>query len=283
MAKNNRFSINCRGKLLDISSPLVMGILNSTPDSFYSQGREQHWSDLLGLAETMVNDGADILDLGGMSTRPGATLISEEEEMKRVLPALEKILERFPNMMLSIDTFRASVAKEALQMGASIINDVSGGELDPAMFSVVASYKAPYICMHMQGTPQTMQQQPRYEDVVTELFAYFQRKVYLLREAGIMDVILDPGFGFGKTMQHNYALMANLDVFTALQAPLLIGVSRKKMVQQPLGIGANDALNGSTALHMMALMKGASILRVHDVKEAKQCVTLFNTAKNSEA
>lgn len=260
-----------------------MGILNSTPDSFYSQGREQHWSDLLRLAESMVNDGADILDLGGMSTRPGATLISEEEEMNRVLPALEMILNRFPNMILSIDTFRASVAKEALQVGASIINDVSGGELDPMMFSVVASYKAPYICMHMQGTPQTMQQQPHYEDVVTELFAYFQHKLFRLREAGIMDVIVDPGFGFGKSMQHNYALMANLDVFTALQTPLLIGVSRKKMVQQPLGVGAQDALNGSTALHMMALMKGASVLRVHDVKEAKQCVTLFNTAKASEA
>ncbi|MBL7774094.1 MAG: dihydropteroate synthase [Chitinophagaceae bacterium] len=281
MAKSKGFSINCKGNLLDISSPWVMGILNSTPDSFFNQGREQQVNDLLALAETMLAEGANVLDLGGMSTRPGATEISLDEERERVIPALKAIRHTFPEAIISIDTYRSALADEALHLGATMINDVSGGNLDEHMVQVVAKHKAPYICMHMQGTPATMQQQPHYENVVQEVFAFFQRKIKWLHKHGVHDVILDPGFGFGKTMHHNYELMANLDIFSNLNHPVLVGISRKKMVQQPLGITVENALNGSTVLHTIALMKNASILRVHDVKQAKEAVTLWNTLEDA--
>ncbi len=252
-----------------------MGILNVTPDSFFDGGRYNHADALLAQAEKMLTDGAAILDIGGASSRPGAAEVSEAEELSRVLPAVEAIARRFPEALLSVDTWRASVAEAAVGAGAHIVNDISAGRFDPAMYPTVARLGVPYILMHMQGAPQTMQQKPNYNDVVTEVLDFFLREIAHLRALGVKDIILDPGFGFGKTVQHNYELLRNLHVFSAVTGlPVLAGVSRKSMISKVLNVPTAQTLNGTTVLHTIALQQGARILRVHDVKEAVEVVQL---------
>lgn len=268
-------TINCSGHLLDLSRPVVMGILNVTPDSFFDGGRYAAPVKYLEQAEKMLNEGASILDVGGASSRPGAVLVSEEEEKRRVIPALEAILKHFPDTVLSVDTWRAAVARAAVESGASIVNDISAGTMDAAMLDTVASLGVPYVLMHMQGTPDTMQQAPRYENVTLEVLDFFIKKVEVLRSKGVKDIIIDPGFGFGKTISHNYTLLKHLHVFSAvLGIPVLAGISRKSMIWKPLGTSAADALPATAALHMVALQQGVRILRVHDVKEAMEVIRL---------
>lgn len=266
-------SVVSKGRLLDLSTPVVMGILNATPDSFYSSST--NLDDTLHTAEKMLSDGAAILDIGGASTRPGADDVSIDEELKRVVPVIETITKRFPEAWLSVDTFHPYVAKAAVAAGAHIINDISGGR-DAAMLRTVARLRVPYIAMHMQGTPRTMQQDPQYADVVREVFDYLKGIVLRCKAAGIHDLILDPGFGFGKTVAHNYSLLNELSTFRALGKPILAGISRKSMICKPLRVNPDKALNGTTALHMAALREGASILRVHDVREAVEVIRLFS-------
>jgi len=269
-------SLNCKGQLLDLSRPVVMGILNITPDSFFDGGKYHGDAVILQHAEKMLRDGASILDIGGASSRPGAAEVSEQTELKRVLPVLESILKKFPDTIISVDTWRANVADAAVQAGASIVNDISAGNLDPKMYETVAELGVPYILMHMQGTPDTMQQKPHYEDVVTEVLDFFIKKIEMLRGLGVKDIVLDPGFGFGKTVEHNYSLLKNLHVFqNVLGLPVLAGLSRKSMICRPLGIKPAEALNGTTALHMVALQQGACVLRVHDVREAVEVIRLW--------
>ncbi|MCC7466561.1 MAG: dihydropteroate synthase [Saprospiraceae bacterium] len=269
-------TILCKDRLLDLSRPVVMGILNLTPDSFFDGGRYHDAGSILRQTEKMLRDGATILDLGGASSRSGAQEVSEHEELSRVMPALEEILRHFPEAILSVDTWRAGVARQAIAAGAHIVNDISGGRLDNELFKTVGDIQAPYVLMHMQGTPQTMQQNPQYEDVVTEVLDYFIQQTALLRATGVKDIILDPGFGFGKTVEHNYTLLKNLKVFeTVLGLPVLAGLSRKSMIYKPLGVKPEQALNGTTALHMVALQQGARILRVHDVREAWEVIQLW--------
>jgi dihydropteroate synthase len=269
-------TINCRGQLLDLSRPVVMGILNLTPDSFFDGGKHLGEQAFLNQAEKMLREGATILDLGGASSRPGAAEVQEQEELQRVIPAIETILKNFPNTILSVDTWRAGVAREALNAGASIVNDISAGKLDEDLLQTVADFGVPYVLMHMQGIPGTMQQQPHYEDVVTEVLDFFIQKIVLLRGLGVQDIILDPGFGFGKTVEHNFSLLKNLHVFqNVLNLPVLAGISRKSMICKPLGIKPAEALNGTTALHVVALQQGARILRVHDVREAVEVIQLW--------
>jgi len=251
-----------------------MGILNVTPDSFYAGSRVQEEEQLLLLAQQMVKDGADILDIGGYSTRPGAEDISPAQEIERVVSAIKFIKQALPNTLISIDTFRSSVATKAIEAGASLINDVSGGNLDPLMFETVAALKVPYILMHMRGTPQTMKSLAQYANVVTEVYQELRAKLSQLHQLGVTDVIIDPGFGFAKTIEHNFSLLKNLSYFQALGQPVLAGLSRKSMIYKTLDITPENALNGTTALHMIALQQGASLLRVHDVKAAKECVLL---------
>jgi dihydropteroate synthase len=252
-----------------------MGILNVTPDSFFADSRLADVNDLLTQAEKMLTAGADFLDVGGYSSRPGAEHITEQDELNRVVPAVTAIAQRFPDALISIDTFRAKVAHEALAAGAALVNDISAGAQDAAMLATVARHGAPYVCMHMRGTPQTMQQQTSYENVVYELIDFFQKKLVDCQQAGIKDVIIDPGFGFAKTVAQNFEILAQLEKFRVLQLPLLVGLSRKSMVWRTLQTDAAGALNGTTALHMVALQKGAAILRVHDVREARETITLF--------
>ncbi|MDX1913695.1 MAG: dihydropteroate synthase [Saprospiraceae bacterium] len=262
---------------MDLSRPVVMGILNVTPDSFYDGGRYAASVKYLEQAEKMLEEGAAILDIGGASSRPGAALVSEEEEKRRVIPALEAILKHFPDTVLSVDTWRAAVARAAVESGASIVNDISAGTMDAAMLDTVATLGVPYVLMHMQGTPDTMQQAPRYENVTLELLDFFIRKVEVLRSKGVKDILLDPGFGFGKTVAHNYVLLKELHVFAAvLGLPVLAGISRKSMIWKPLGISPAEALSGTAALHMVALQQGARVLRVHDVKEANEVIQLWD-------
>jgi dihydropteroate synthase len=267
-------TLNFKGRILTLERPLVMGILNVTPDSFFEGSRVQG-NGLLATAERMLEEGADILDIGGMSSRPGAELITEEEELGRILPAIEALHSHFPQAILSVDTIRASVARQAVEAGASMVNDISAGRLDEAMYETVAALRVPYVLMHMQGTPRNMQQNPHYEDVVIEILDFFIREMGKLRELGIHDIILDPGFGFGKTLAHNYELLKGMQVFQILEAPVLAGLSRKSMITRLLGVNPSEALNGTTALHMAALQNGAKILRVHDVKEAVEVVKIF--------
>lgn len=269
-------TLNCNGRLLAKAEPFVMGILNVTPDSFYTKGRNNSIQEHVDKAGEMLEQGAAILDIGGMSTRPRAEVITEEAELDRVLPVIEAINPHFPDSFISIDTYRASVARNAVRSGACMVNDISAGEMDPEMLSTVTMLNVPYIAMHMQGTPETMQQKPEYENVSAEVLAYFIHKINQCNEAGIKDIILDAGFGFGKTIAHNYSLLKNLHVFDILNRPILAGISRKSMVYKPLKSDAEHALNGTTALHMLALQQGASILRVHDVKEARECIELFS-------
>ena len=259
----------------DLSIPQVMGILNVTPDSFYDGGRYfRSEKKVLQQVEKMLREGATWIDIGGYSSRPGASEISEAEEKQRVTQTVTIVRRHFPNACLSVDTFRSTVAREAVAVGANMVNDITGGEGDPAMFATVAELSVPYVLMHTRGTPQTMQTLTQYEDLVAELVAYFQRKINKLRAVGIRDVVIDPGFGFAKTMDQNYTLLSHLDTFCGLGVPVLVGLSRKSMVYRPLGVTAGEALNGTTVLNTIALIKGASILRVHDVRAAKEVVQL---------
>jgi dihydropteroate synthase len=251
-----------------------MGILNVTPDSFFDGGKYTAMDAILFQAEKMLTEGADFIDIGGMSSKPGASIISAEDEIQRVLPALEAILKRFPETIISIDTVHAKTAQETIAAGAAIINDISAGEMDKNMISTVAKLQVPYILMHMKGTPETMQQQPSYENVSKEVIRFLLQKINHCRESGIKDLIIDPGFGFGKTTEHNFQLLKNLKSFEILGVPILCGLSRKSMINKILGISAKDSLNGTTALNTLALLNGANILRVHDVKEAKEAIQL---------
>lgn len=275
-------TINCKGKLLNFDSPIVMGILNVTPDSFYDGGNLSNEDKIIEKANQMLSEGATILDVGGYSSKPGATEVSEKEEINRVVPAIKSILSQFPEAILSVDTFRSSVAREAVNAGASIINDISAGELDPTMFSTVRELQVPYCIMHMQGNPKTMQQNPTYQNVVTEVFYSLSKKVELLKELGVNDILIDPGFGFGKTIEHNYEILNHLNHFSLMNLPILVGVSRKSMIYKVLENTPSEALNGTTALNSFALMKGANILRVHDVKQAQETIFLFNKLTENE-
>lgn len=278
MFKSTKKTLNCRGRLVDLTTPAVMGILNLTPDSFYAGSRTPADS-VVATAEKMLADGATFLDIGGYSTRPGATDISPSEEVDRVLPAIDAILNSFPNALISVDTFRASVARQAVEAGACVINDISGGTLDDAMFSTVASlYRAglsvPYVLMHLRGAPRTMQTMTTYRDLVPDVIDELAIQVATLRALGVADVILDPGFGFAKTVEQNFLLLNKLPAFGLFDAPVLVGLSRKSTIWKTLKITANEALNGTTILNTLALTKGASILRVHDVREGVECIKL---------
>lgn len=269
------FSLNLSGRLLDLSEPRIMGILNITPDSFYTKGRDSDLDSALRLAEQMYADGASIIDIGGQSTRPGAKVVGAEEEIKRVVPVIEALIKRFPEMIISVDTYYAAVAKASVEAGALIINDISAGLLDEEMLPTISMLGVSYILMHMQGTPQIMQQNPQYGDVVVEVFDFLNQRVQLAREMGIKDIVIDLGFGFGKTIIQNYSLLKHLRAFEMLQCPMLVGVSRKSMIYKALGIGPEDALNGTSILHAWALQAGAHLLRVHDVKAAVEAVQLY--------
>ena len=272
-------TLNCKGKLLVMDKPLVMGIINATPDSFFEGHLNKGIESIVELASGMIFDGADILDIGGQSTRPGSKRIDAEEEMARVVPVIEAIKALHNDAIISIDTYHSKVAMAAISAGASIVNDISGGNMDADMLKTVAELKVPYICMHMQGTPDPMQQEAQYENVTTTVLDFFIDKIAECKKAGIVDIIIDPGFGFGKTIQHNFQLLKNLSVFNMFDLPILAGISRKATVYKTLNIDVTQALNGTTVLNTIALMNGASILRVHDVKEAKEAVTLFEAYK----
>ena len=275
--------INAGGRLLDLKVPKVMGILNITPDSFYQGSRYSGEKEILMAAGKMIQDGADILDVGGYSTRPGAADISAGEEGSRVFSAIKLILREFPGTVISVDTFRAEIAAEAVEgCGALMINDISGGEADPGMFALVQRLNVPYILMHMKGNPKTMQENPVYDDVVADILKWFGERIFRLRSSGVKDIIIDPGFGFGKTRGHNYELLKRLNDFSIAGLPLLVGVSRKSMIWKTLGITADEALSGTVVLNTVALLKGADILRVHDVKEAVQTVRLLSRLKDIE-
>lgn len=269
------FTLNCKGRLLVIDQPIVMGIINATPDSFYGESRQSTVGAALHKAEQMLKEGATILDIGGQSTKPGSNEINTSVELSRILLIIEAIHHHLPEAFISVDTYYAGVAKKAVEAGATIINDISGGLMDAEMLATAGSLQVPYICMHMKGTPKNMQQHPVYENVTKEILDFFIRQIEKCRLAGIHDVLIDPGFGFGKTIQHNFQLLRELSTFTLLQKPILAGISRKSTVYKPLGITAKEALNGTTVLHSIGLMNGASILRVHDVKEAIETIQLF--------
>jgi dihydropteroate synthase len=271
------FTLNSKERILSASKPLVMGIINATPDSFYTSSRVSNESDFASKIDQMILEGADIIDIGGQSSRPGAIEVSVEEEISRVLGPIEYIAAQYPEKWMSIDTTRSVVAQLAISAGAHIVNDISGGNQDQEMLSTVAELDVPFICTHMQGTPETMQISPTYTNVVNEVFGYFQEKIKDCNKAGIKSLILDPGFGFGKTIAHNYQIIKHLQKFNELGFPILVGVSRKSMIYKQLEITADEALNGTTVLNTYALLHGASIIRVHDVKEANQAVTLINT------
>ena len=269
-------TINCNGQLIDLTTPKVMGILNVTPNSFYDGGVYKNSSEMLTKVGKMLSDGAAFIDVGAYSSKPSAEYVSEEEELQRIIPIINLILEYYPETLLSVDTFRSEVAKVCIENGAAIINDISAGNLDDKMLETIAKYNVPYIMMHMRGTPQTMQAMTTYDDVVKEILFYFSEKVAKARSYGINDLIVDPGFGFAKTLDQNYEVLQKMELFEILELPLLAGLSRKSMIYKTLQSSADEALNGTTVLNTVALIKGAKILRVHDVKEAMECVTLFN-------
>lgn len=271
-----KHTIKCGTKLLDLSTPKVMGILNITPDSFFDGGKYTEAGAIKNRAKKMVDEGVDIIDVGAYSSRPGANHIPEQEENDRLALCLNIIRTEFPEAIISIDTFRAKVAQKAIEkFRVDIINDISGGKLDPEITDVVANFQVPYITMHMQGTPQNMQENPKYKHVIKDILAYFADHIFKLRDKGIHDILIDPGFGFGKTLEQNFQLLSGMDVFEMLEVPILVGVSRKSMIYKLLGTSPEDALPGTIALNMIALQKGASILRVHDVKEAKEMITIY--------
>jgi len=278
MAEKNFFepkqSLNIKGKIFDLSKPKVMGILNITPDSFYNNSRTNSIDEALRKTETFLNDGATFIDIGGYSSRPGAKDISTDEELGRLIPVVEAINKNIPEAIISIDTFRAKVAEETILAGAHIINDIASGDMDAKMFETVARLQVPYIMMHMQGTPQNMQQNPVYDNVLLDVIDYLAKKIDMLKKLKVHDVIIDPGFGFGKTIEHNYELLNQMQEFKIFKLPVLAGFSRKGMIYKVLKNTAAEALNGTTILNTIALQKGAKILRVHDVKEAVECVKL---------
>jgi len=273
------FTLNCKGRLLVLDQPIVMGIINITPDSFYSGSRSGSIDEILLRAEKMINDGAAIIDIGGQSTRPNSNQIPAEEEMERVLPAIEAIHHKFPEQVISVDTFYSKVAREAVRAGASIVNDVSAGTMDDDLLSTVAELKVPYVLMHMLGKPQNMQQNPEYKNVTLEVFDFLNFKIAELVKIGIHDIVVDVGFGFGKTATHNFQLLRELSYFKQLGKPVMVGLSRKATIYKTLDIAPEEALNGTTVLHTIALLNGAGILRVHDAKEAVQAVKLFSAYK----
>ncbi len=279
MVKDNYFNskrtINCGGKIINLSSPVVMGIINITPDSFYDGGRYKSIWEILKQSEKMLYEGASILDIGAVSTRPGAKLVSPDEEQQRILPVLESILKNFSSAVISVDTYNSSTASAVIKNGAHIINDISAGNFDPKMCETIARHNVPYIMMHIKGKPENMQKNPVYNDLVEEIFFYFSQKIEELRKAGVRDIIIDPGFGFGKTVDHNYELLKKLDYFKIFELPVVVGLSRKSMINKVLNIQPDDALNGTTVLNAIALTKGADILRVHDVKQAVEAIKLI--------
>ena len=274
-------NINIRGNLYDFSSPKVMGILNITPDSFYDGGKFKDDQKIKNHINKMINDGMDILDIGGYSSRPGASEVSISEELKRVIPTLIFIKKNFKNLIISIDTFRSEVAKASLIEGADIINDISAGVFDSKMMDVISKFNCPYILMHMKGNPRNMQNSPKYKHTAVEIIQFLAERIKVARKKNIVDIIVDPGFGFGKTVEHNFEILNNLENFKALDAPLLTGFSRKSMIFKTLKTTSDEALNGTSSLNTIALMKGANILRVHDVKEAKECIILYEKTINS--
>ena len=273
-------TINCKGQLIDLASPKVMGILNVTPNSFFDGGEYKTESVILSQVGKMLTDGATFIDVGAYSSKPSAEFVSEKEELNRIVPVVNLILEKFPDCLISIDTFRSEVAKVCLENGAAIINDISAGNLDDKMLETIAKYNVPYIMMHMRGTPQTMQTMANYDNIVKEMLFYFSQRIAEARSLGINDLIIDPGFGFAKTLEQNYEVLRKLGLFEMLELPLLAGFSRKSMIYKTLHSTAEEALNGTSVLNTIALTKGAKILRVHDVKEAMECVTLFNKLNN---
>ncbi|MGV1012709.1 MAG: dihydropteroate synthase [Flavobacterium sp.] len=272
-------TINCNGKLIDLSSPKVMGILNVTPNSFFDGGKHANEKAILIQVEKMLSEGATFIDIGGYSSKPSAEFVSEEEELHRLVPVIKDVVKEFPDVIISVDTFRSKVAQEAIENGAAIINDISAGNLDAKMMETVAKLQVPYIMMHMKGTPQTMQSLAQYENIVKEMLFYFSQKIAQARSLGINDLILDPGFGFAKTVEQNFEILSKLELFQMTELPLLVGVSRKSMVYKTLETTAEFALNGTTSLNTISLLKGAKILRVHDVKEAVECVKLHQQLK----
>ena len=276
--------INVNGQLMDLTEPQVMGILNVTPDSFYAGSRTETEKEIIERLQLITNEGASIIDMGAYSSRPDAEHITAEEEMNRLRTGLNLVQKHQPEAVVSVDTFRADVAKMCVEeYGVAIINDISAGTMDASMFRTVAQLGVPYIIMHMQGTPQNMQTNPHYDNLLKEVFLYFAERVQKLRDLGVKDIIIDPGFGFGKTLEHNYELMNHLDEFRIFELPLLVGISRKSMIYKLLGTTPEEALNGTTVLNTLALMKGANILRVHDVKAAKEAITLVEKMKSSQA
>ena len=273
-------TINCKGTLIDLSTPKVMGIVNVTPDSFFDGGKLTNSDEIILQVEKMLHDGATFIDLGGYSSKPGAEFVSETEELNRVVPIVKLLVEKFPDILLSIDTFRSEVAKQTVENGAAIINDISAGLLDEKMLETVAKLQVPYIMMHMKGTPKTMQSLANYDDLLKEMNFYFSERIAKARNFGLNDIIIDPGFGFAKTLEHNYELLQNLELLQFHELPILAGISRKSMIYKTLETSPEDALNGTTFLHAFCLQKGANILRVHDVKEAVECVKLMCQFKN---
>lgn len=273
-------TINCKGTLIDLSTPKVMGILNLTPDSFYDGGKYKSEKDILGHVENMLNEGATFIDMGAYSSRPNAEHIDGSTELNRIVPVVELILKEFPQAILSIDTFRSQVAQQCIEAGAAMVNDISAGKLDPNMLPTIARLQVPYIMMHMRGTPQTMQQQTDYNNLTQEVLLYFSERIAQANALGIVDVIIDPGFGFAKNPAQNFKLLNQLELFKIIEKPILVGVSRKSMIYKPLGTTADKALNGTSVLNTVALQKSASILRVHDVREAVECIKLVELLKS---
>jgi dihydropteroate synthase len=278
---NRKTTLNLKGKILDLSTPAVMGIINLTPDSFYTNSRMSTVEQAILQVDKFLKEGAKFIDLGAYSSRPGAEDISTSEELKRILPVVDAIHNSFPEAIISIDTFRAEVAKETINAGAHLINDIGAGELDEAMFQTIADLNVPYLIMHMKGTPQNMKHQANYTDITLDVVSYFIKKVESLRKLGIKDLIIDPGFGFAKDLDHNYELLGHLEDLKIFGLPILVGFSRKSMAYKPLGSSAKEALNGTTILNTLALIKGANILRVHDVKAAMECITLTEKVQQS--
>ncbi len=274
--KQMKKSINCNGRLLNLEKPIVMGILNITPDSFYDGGKHSDIEKIKTHIEQMLSDGATIIDIGAYSSRPGAVHINETEELKRLRPVMNLILKHFPETIVSVDTFRSNVAEIMIKdYNAAIINDISSGDMDNKMFEIIAQHNVPYIIMHMQGKPQTMQKNPVYKNVVNDIIDYFAKKIFTLRKLAVKDIIIDPGFGFGKTIEHNYEIINKLEDFKILELPLLAGLSRKSMIYKYLNCSPQEALNGTTVLNTLAVSKGASILRVHDVRQAAEVIKLY--------
>ena len=272
-------NINCNGNLIDLSTPKVMGILNVTPNSFYDGGKHKEINSIIHQVDKMLSEGADFIDIGAYSSKPSAEFVSEEEEIKRLVHIIKELVETFPTIILSVDTFRANVAKASVEKGVAMVNDISAGLLDEKMFETIANLKVPYIMMHMRGNPQTMQSLTQYDDIVKEMIFYFSERIQKARSFGISDIIIDPGFGFAKTLEQNYEVLHKMELFSMLELPLLAGISRKSMIYKVLESSPQEALNGTSVLNAIALQKGAKILRVHDVKEAVECIKLVSKLK----